>query len=350
MRARGPTSPVSDVYILGWTEGMITEAILEQAAANGDMTRAGIVAAANEVDRRLQRPRPDPDVGRRAQRLRRARVLHVRRRRSTQFNPIPLGEGGGSPAGTCSRARSSARPPPTTLTTARATSRRLIRPDARWPDPGRRSTAPRADSAPRTRSSPVLDVANLEVVYNDVILVLRGLSLDGARRADRRAARQQRGRQDDHAAGHLRTARRARRQDHQGLDHVRRRAHSTGTNPAAHRAPRHHPGDGGPAGVRRADRRREPQLRRHTPTGHASRSPRLRAGDDAVPPARRAAQAGRRVPVRRRAADARDRPGVDGRSQAARSSTSRRSAWRRCSSSRSATSSSTSTSRARACC
>ena len=29
---------------------MITKAILEQAAANGDMTRAGIVAAANEVE------------------------------------------------------------------------------------------------------------------------------------------------------------------------------------------------------------------------------------------------------------------------------------------------------------
>ena len=38
---------------------MITEAILEQAAANGDMTRAGVVAAANEVDGRLQGPRPD---------------------------------------------------------------------------------------------------------------------------------------------------------------------------------------------------------------------------------------------------------------------------------------------------
>ena len=38
------------MYILGWTEAMITQAILEQAAENGDMTRAGIVAAANEVE------------------------------------------------------------------------------------------------------------------------------------------------------------------------------------------------------------------------------------------------------------------------------------------------------------
>ncbi len=49
MTAAQPDLAVSDVYILGWTEGQITRAILEQAAANGDMTRAGIVAAANEV-------------------------------------------------------------------------------------------------------------------------------------------------------------------------------------------------------------------------------------------------------------------------------------------------------------
>ena len=49
MTAAQPELVVSDVYIIGWTEAMITEAILTQAAMNGDMTRAGIVAAANEV-------------------------------------------------------------------------------------------------------------------------------------------------------------------------------------------------------------------------------------------------------------------------------------------------------------
>ncbi len=49
MTAGRPDLAASDVYILGWTEAQITHAILEQAAANGDMTRAGIVAAANEV-------------------------------------------------------------------------------------------------------------------------------------------------------------------------------------------------------------------------------------------------------------------------------------------------------------
>lgn len=49
MATARPELPVSDAYIFGWTEAQVTQAVLEQAAANGDMTRAGIVAAANEV-------------------------------------------------------------------------------------------------------------------------------------------------------------------------------------------------------------------------------------------------------------------------------------------------------------
>jgi ABC-type branched-subunit amino acid transport system substrate-binding protein len=49
MTAAQPDLVVSDVYVLGWTEAMVTQAILQQAAMNGDMTREGIVAAANEV-------------------------------------------------------------------------------------------------------------------------------------------------------------------------------------------------------------------------------------------------------------------------------------------------------------
>ena len=52
MRAKRPDAPVSDVYIVAWTEGYITQQILEKAAANGDMTRAGVVAAANELTSR----------------------------------------------------------------------------------------------------------------------------------------------------------------------------------------------------------------------------------------------------------------------------------------------------------
>jgi ABC-type branched-subunit amino acid transport system substrate-binding protein len=48
MRAKRPDAPVSDVYIVAWTEGYATQQILEKAAANGDLTRAGVVAAAKD--------------------------------------------------------------------------------------------------------------------------------------------------------------------------------------------------------------------------------------------------------------------------------------------------------------
>ncbi len=49
MTARRPDAVLSDQYVTGWMEGIIVKTILEQAAANGDMTRAGVVAAAQEV-------------------------------------------------------------------------------------------------------------------------------------------------------------------------------------------------------------------------------------------------------------------------------------------------------------
>ena len=59
MREKRPDAPVSDVYIVAWTEGYITQQILEQAARNGDMTRAGVVAAANEITADLKGLAPD---------------------------------------------------------------------------------------------------------------------------------------------------------------------------------------------------------------------------------------------------------------------------------------------------
>jgi len=50
MREKRPNAPLSDVYIVSWTEGYATQAVLELAAAKGDMTRAGVVAAFNEVE------------------------------------------------------------------------------------------------------------------------------------------------------------------------------------------------------------------------------------------------------------------------------------------------------------
>ena len=95
MTAARPDLTVSDVYILGWTEGLITQRILEQAAANGDMTRAGIVAAANEVSvdfNGLAPPQtwsgdPNDFV------VRESYIYDVN---LENFNMVTLGDGGGS--------------------------------------------------------------------------------------------------------------------------------------------------------------------------------------------------------------------------------------------------------------
>jgi len=95
MTAARPDLPVSDVYILAWTEGMITKAILEKAAENGDMTRAGIVAAANEVSVDFQGLAPaqtwagDPNDFV----VRESYIYDVA---LDQYNPLALGEGEGS--------------------------------------------------------------------------------------------------------------------------------------------------------------------------------------------------------------------------------------------------------------
>jgi ABC-type branched-subunit amino acid transport system substrate-binding protein len=59
MRAKRPEAVLSDVYIISWTEGYATQALLEQAAANGDMTRAGVVAALQDVSVDMKGLAPD---------------------------------------------------------------------------------------------------------------------------------------------------------------------------------------------------------------------------------------------------------------------------------------------------
>jgi len=49
MTERRPDATLSDQYITGWIEGIMVQTILEQAIANGDMTRAGMVAAVQQV-------------------------------------------------------------------------------------------------------------------------------------------------------------------------------------------------------------------------------------------------------------------------------------------------------------
>jgi ABC-type branched-subunit amino acid transport system substrate-binding protein len=46
-----PDTPASDYLVYGWTEGQLTEAILRKAADNKDLTRAGVVKAAFELDK-----------------------------------------------------------------------------------------------------------------------------------------------------------------------------------------------------------------------------------------------------------------------------------------------------------
>lgn len=95
MTAARPDLPVSDPFILGWTEAQATHAILEQAAANGDMTRAGIVAAANEVTVDFQGLAPTQTwTGEPNDYV--VRESYIYDVTLENFNVIPLGEGQGS--------------------------------------------------------------------------------------------------------------------------------------------------------------------------------------------------------------------------------------------------------------
>lgn len=46
IKAAQPDARSSDAYVYGWTEAQIVDAVLREAAESGDMTRAGVVAAA----------------------------------------------------------------------------------------------------------------------------------------------------------------------------------------------------------------------------------------------------------------------------------------------------------------
>ncbi len=59
MRELRPDAPFDDVYIISWIEGYIATQILEQALSNGDITRAGVLAAANEITVDLKGLAPD---------------------------------------------------------------------------------------------------------------------------------------------------------------------------------------------------------------------------------------------------------------------------------------------------
>ena len=59
MREFRPDAPFDDVYIISWIEGYVATQILEQAINNNDLTRAGVLAAANQITVDLKGLAPD---------------------------------------------------------------------------------------------------------------------------------------------------------------------------------------------------------------------------------------------------------------------------------------------------
>ena len=59
MRERRPDAPFDDVYIISWIEGYVATQILDQAITNGNLTRAGVLAAANSITADLKGLAPD---------------------------------------------------------------------------------------------------------------------------------------------------------------------------------------------------------------------------------------------------------------------------------------------------
>jgi ABC-type branched-subunit amino acid transport system substrate-binding protein len=96
MSAGRPELNTSDVFILGWTEGQITKTILEQAAANGDMTRAGILEAARQVEVQFDGLAPDQTWSSDDPNENLVRESYIYDVTLDAYNPIPLGEGLGS--------------------------------------------------------------------------------------------------------------------------------------------------------------------------------------------------------------------------------------------------------------
>ena len=166
---------------------------------------------------------------------------------------------------------------------------------------------------PASQTAPVnvLDVANVEVIYNHVILVLKGVSLDGARGQHRGAAGRQRCRQVDDPEGDLQPAAGRARRGHQGPDPLPRRA---GRRPHAQRpgAARRHPGDGRPPLLRPSHGRGEFADRRLHPRQQAPPDRRRsREGLSLFPAPQGPAHQPGRLHVGRRAADDGDRPRPD---------------------------------------
>ncbi len=63
MQEYRPDAKADDVYIISWIEGLIAQQTLAQAISNGDISRAGVLAAANEITVDLMGLAPDQNWG-----------------------------------------------------------------------------------------------------------------------------------------------------------------------------------------------------------------------------------------------------------------------------------------------
>ena len=118
------------------------------------------------------------------------------------------------------------------------------------------STAAARRTAASAAAKPILSVNNIEVIYDHVILVLKGVSLDGAARAASSRILGANGAGKSTTLKSISNLHQGRaRRGHQGLDRVqgraRRRADAERSRPA-----RLHPGDGGPPLLRPSHRSR----------------------------------------------------------------------------------------------
>lgn len=94
MTAAQPELPSSDSYILGWTYASLTAQILQQAADNGDMTRAGILAAAGEVEATFDGLAPDQSYAGDPNDFI-VRSVYIYDIEADEYDTTPLGEGEG---------------------------------------------------------------------------------------------------------------------------------------------------------------------------------------------------------------------------------------------------------------
>ena len=163
-----------------------------------------------------------------------------------------------------------------------------------------------------TEPNIVLNVNGIEVIYNHVILVLKGVSLQVPEGGIVALLGRQRRGQDDHAARRLQPAGGRARRGHQGHDRAARRAHRdavAGRPGAARRGA----GDGRPALLRPPDDRGKPADRRlHAQRRQGGGGADAGEGLRLLPAPEDAAHLAGGLHLGRRAADVRHRPRADG--------------------------------------